>query len=407
MRRAAVWSSVAATRWTNCGHWSHEAGASGVYWNRLYDPDAIARDKDVKSGLRAAGITAESYAGHVLHEPWTVTTGQGGFYRVYSPFWRAIKDREVPPPEPEPALQAPDTWPDSLPLEELHLSRAMQRGADVVRPHLLLGEPAAKARLDAFLDGPVQRYAADRDHLDVDGTSGLSEPLTYGEIGPRTIWHAGLARMHAGEKAMEKFLKELVWRDFAHHLIFHTPHITTANWREGWDSFPWSEEEDDAVLAWKQGRTGVEVIDAAMREMYVTGRMHNRARMLVASYLTKHMMKHWRLGLDWFADCLVDWDPASNAMGWQWTAGSGPDAAPYFRIFNPETQGEKFDAHGKYRHRWLAELRGPPQPDALSFFDAVPRSWGLSPDQSYPAQPIVDLKAGRERALAAYEARDF
>ena len=151
----------------------------------------------------------------------------------------------------------------------------------------------------------------------------------------------------------------------------------------------------------------MEFVDAAMREMYVTGRMHNRARMLVASYLTKHMMKHWRIGMDWFADCLVDWDPASNAMGWQWTAGSGPDAAPYFRIFNPETQAEKFDPGGWYARRWIAELPGPPQETALSFFEAVPRSWGLSPQMGYPSAPIVGLKAGRERALAAYGARDF
>ena len=359
-----------------------ETGAGAVHWNRLYDPEAIARDKAVKTGLKDRGIAALSHAAHVLHEPWTVTTGQGGFYRVYSPMWKAVKHRDVPQPEPAPAtLPAPEVWPASTPIE---MGRGMDRGAAVLRPHLLLGEAAAATRLAAFLAGPVESYGTDRDRLDMDATSRLSEPLSYGEIGPRTIWHAGIAAMEQGAAGAEKFLKELVWRDFAHHLVYHTPHITRANWREGWDSFPWSEDEDAQVLAWKQGRTGVEVIDAAMREMYVTGRMHNRARMLVASYLTKHMMKHWRIGMDWFADCLVDWDPASNAMGWQWTAGSGPDAAPYFRIFNPETQAEKFDPGGWYARRWIAELARATAGDCAEFLSrrcpdpgACRRKWGI------------------------------
>ncbi|MEM9320250.1 MAG: deoxyribodipyrimidine photo-lyase [Pseudomonadota bacterium] len=385
-----------------------ETGAKAVYWNRLYDSDAQARDTRVKAGLKEAGIGAQSFAAHVLHEPWTVKTGQGGYYRVYSPFWRAVKDRPVAPAEPAPSrISAPEIWPHSDKIADWDLARAMGRGARVVHPHLLLGESAARTRLDEFLAGPVRGYRSDRNRLDRDGTSRLSEPLTYGEIGPRTVWHGGMAALNAGLPGAETFLKELVWRDFAHHLVFHTPHITTKNWREGWDSFPWSSAETADVLAWKQGRTGVQVVDAAMREMYVTGRMHNRARMLVASYLTKHMMTHWRLGQAWFADCLVDWDPASNAMGWQWTAGSGPDAAPYFRIFNPETQAEKFDPDGRYRQRWLAELPGPASDDALSFFAAIPQSWNLSSDLPYPSQPIVALGEGRKRALAAYEARQF
>ena len=212
--------------------------------------------------------------------------------------------------------------------------------------------------------------------------------------------------MHEGARGAEHFLKEVVWREFAYHLVWHTPHILTRNWREGWDAFPWDSEESDNVLAWKQGRTGIKFVDAAMREMYVSGTMHNRARMIVASYLTKHLMAHWQIGQRWFEDCLIDWDPASNAMGWQWTAGCGPDAAPYFRIFNPETQLEKFDADGAYQVQWLAEGRAHPSDTALSYFDAVPESWGLLPSDPYP-EPIVALDVGRNRALAAYEARDF
>ena len=202
---------------------------------------------------------------------------------------------------------------------------------------------------------------SDRDRLDMDACSGLSENLTYGEISPRTIWHAGWRALQDGQAQAEDFLKELVWREFAYHLIYHTPRLESENWRPDWDGFPW-QGEGDAVQAWRQGRTGIEVVDAAMRELYVTGRMHNRARMLVASFLTKHLLVDWRLGRDWFADCLVDWDPAANAMGWQWVAGSGPDAAPYFRIFNPDTQAQKFDPNAGYRKMWLAEAsRTPPQ----------------------------------------------
>jgi deoxyribodipyrimidine photo-lyase len=190
--------------------------------------------------------------------------------------------------------------------------------------------------------------------------------------------------------------------------VFHTPHIVDRNWREDWDKFPWNTDAHaPEVTAWKRGRTGMAVVDAAMREMYVTGRMHNRARMLVASYLTKHLMSHWKIGLDWFEECLVDWDPASNAMGWQWSAGSGPDATPYFRVFNPETQAEKFDKAGRYRRKWVAELSSAPPATALSYFDAIPADWSMAPDDSYPTAPVVDAATGRKRALEAYENRGF
>ncbi|MGB3555579.1 MAG: FAD-binding domain-containing protein, partial [Jannaschia sp.] len=250
----------------------------------------------------------------------------------------------------------------------------------------------------------VADYAAARDRLPEDGTSGLSENLTYGEIGPRTCWDAAQGALREGGTGAETFLKELVWRDFAHHLAYHTPRLTSANWRPEWDAFPWRDDNSEAEV-WRRGRTGIETVDAGLREMYVTGRMHNRARMLVASYLTKHLMTHWKIGCDWFADCLIDWDPASNAMGWQWAAGSGPDAAPFFRIFNPDTQAEKFDPDGVYRRRWVAELADDPGPEAMSYFEAVPRSWDLAPDDPYP-DPVVGLKEGRERALAAYGQRD-
>jgi deoxyribodipyrimidine photo-lyase len=250
----------------------------------------------------------------------------------------------------------------------------------------------------------VEQYKERRDFPAEPATSRLSENLAWGEIGPRTIWHAGQRAFEEGARGAEHFLKELVWREFAYHLAFHTPRITDRNWREEWDAFPWSTTDDDAVLRWKQGLTGIPLVDAAMREMYVTGTMHNRGRMIVGSYLTKHMLKHWRIGQAWFEECLIDWDPAANAMGWQWVAGSGPDAAPYFRIFNPETQAAKFDADAEYTHRFVAELSPEPGPEARAFFDACPRSWTLSPTAPYPT-PLVGLPEGRARALAAYENR--
>ena len=382
-----------------------ETGAGGVWWSRLYDPEAVARDTGVKAALKAAGVEARSFAGHLMHEPWEVQTGQGGFYKVFTPYWRSVRDRGVPAPAAAPdRAVAPATWPASDRLENWHLEAAMNRGAAIVAPFQAVGEGAARAKLAAFLDGPVDDYAAARDLPGVAGTSRLSENLTYGEIGIREVWHAGLRARDDGRAGAESFLRELAWREFAYHLMHHTPQITTANWKPEWDSFPWRGENPDA-LRWKQGMTGEPFVDAAMREMYVTGTMHNRARMIAGSYLTKHLLTDWRVGLQWFADCLTDWDPAANAMGWQWVAGSGPDAAPYFRVFNPSGQAEKFDAKSDYRRRFIAELSRNPGPEARAFFDAVPRAWGLDPAQRYPA-PVVDLAEGRARALAAYGARN-
>ncbi len=385
-----------------------ETGAGAVHWSRAYDPASKRRDTAVKSALKAAGIAARSYPGHLLFEPWTVTTKTGGFYKVYTPLWKAVKDRDVPQASPAPVvIPAPETWPASAQLEDWDMGAAMRRGGATVAGHAVIGEEAAQERLARFIDQRIARYAADRDLPAVPGTSGLSENLTYGEISPRTCWHAGLRALQEGQAGAETFLKELVWREFAYHLLHHTPHIVTGNWRPEWDAFPWNTDPDHPhVRAWQQGRTGIPFVDAAMRQMYVTGTMHNRGRMIVASYLTKHLMTHWKIGCDWFEDCLIDWDPASNAMGWQWSAGSGPDATPYFRVFNPSTQLDKFDPNRAYADAWIAEGRANPTATALSYFDAIPRAWGLSPDDAYPA-PIVSPEKGRARALAAYQARAF
>ena len=381
-----------------------ETGASGVWWSRLHDPASVARDTVVKAALKAEGIEARSFAGHLLHEPWEIETGQGGFYRVFTPYWRAVRGLEVAAPEAAPQrLRGPEVWPASDRQADWRLDAAMNRGAAVVLRHQAVGEAAAGAKLAAFLAGRVAGYSEARDLPGVAGTSRLSENLTYGEIGIRTVWHAGLRARDEGRAGAESFLRELAWREFSYHLMHHTPHITSANWKPEWDDFPWRGDSAEAER-WRRGQTGEPFVDAAMREMYVTGTMHNRARMIAGSYLTKHLLTHWKLGLDWFADCLTDWDPAANAMGWQWVAGSGPDAAPYFRVFNPAGQAEKFDPKGDYRRRFVAELSQDPGRDAMDWFRAVPRSWGLDPAAPYPA-PVIDLADGRARALAAFAAR--
>ncbi len=385
-----------------------ETGAEAVRWSRAYDPDQVTRDKAVKADLGEMDVDAKSVAGHLLFEPWSVETKDGGFYKVYTPFWRAVQDREVGQPLPAPTeLASPDAWPESENLADWALDENMKRGAAVVSQHVTVGEEAASSRLQAFTAHAIADYDTARDFPAQDGTSRLSENLTWGEISPRACWHAGQRALEEGKPGAETFLKELVWREFAYHLAWHTPHITERSWRDGWDTFPWRDDERlKEIRAWKRGMTGEPFVDAAMRELYVTGYMHNRARMIVASYLTKHLMVHWRVGQKWFEDCLIDWDPASNAMGWQWAAGSGPDAAPYFRVFNPETQLEKFDKDGEYRKRWIAEGDAQPSDTALSFFDAVPESWNLSSADAYPDR-IIDLSEGRKRALEAYENRDF
>lgn len=342
------------------------------------------------------GLHVEVHPGNSLLPPGVLRTRTGGAYRVFTPFWRALRDRDIAPPLPAPAhIPAPDRWPEGLALADCGFGTGMNRGAAVLARFATPGEEAASARPHDFLRHDLAGYAEARDRPDRQGCSGLSEALAVGEISARQIWHAGRTALHDGVPGAESFLSELGWREFARDLFFHAPDLPRRPWQQGWDSFPWRPDNDDAE-AWRRGETGVEIVDAGMREMFATGRMHNRVRMIVASYLTKHLLTDWRVGLDWFAECLTDWDAASNAMNWQWVAGCGPDAAPFFRIFNPETQAAKFDPQGRYRRHWLHGE------GAQAFLDAAPRSWNLSADAPRP-KPRIGLDEGRVRALAAYQ----
>ncbi|MEZ6011000.1 MAG: deoxyribodipyrimidine photo-lyase [Hyphomonas sp.] len=384
-----------------------ESGADTVFWNRRYDEAGRVQDAQIKEDLKRRGIKAESYNARLLVEPWVLRTGSGGFYRVFTPFWKALRATYAPPaPLPRPSsMTGPRVTSRSIDDLGLHPQSPDWSGglAEMWTP----GESGAADRLSAFLDGPIDNYPETRDLPGVDdGTSGLSPHLRFGEIGPAQVWRAVMAAMAAGRVSEEgawKFLSEIAWREFCYVLLFHRPDLATENYNIDFNRMPWKEDAA-AISAWRRGQTGYPIVDAGMRQLWHTGWMHNRVRMICASFLTKHLLQDWRAGERWFWDTLVDADPASNPASWQWTAGSGADAAPYFRVFNPITQGQKFDADGAYVRRWCPELSALPDKFLHAPWtagkDILARS-GITLGVDYPA-PIVAHDTGRQRALDAY-----
>lgn len=385
-----------------------ETGAGAICWNRLYDRAAIDRDKDLKAALKADGVQCRSFNAALLNEPWEIANGSGDPYRVYTPYWRTARGR-IGPVAPEPApesLPAPKHWPSSDDLDDWGLhptSPDWSGGFGDWTP----GEAGAGQALEDFLDDAITSYSDDRDRPDRPGTSRLSPHLHFGEIGPRQVWRAAqdASARGASERQVDKFLSELGWREFHHHLLFYNPDLATKNFRPEWDAFEWREDED-AFRAWTRGRTGYPIVDAGMRELWATGYMHNRVRMIAASFLIKDLLIDWRRGEAWFWDTLVDADLAQNAANWQWVAGSGADASPYFRIFNPVTQGQKFDPDGDYIRRWVPELRNSPTKVIHLPGGGVSDLFAADDDPSGPRypDPIVDHGKARERALEAYSA---
>jgi deoxyribodipyrimidine photo-lyase len=384
-----------------------------VTWSRRYEAPAIALDKALKAELTDAGVRVESFNGHLLNEPWEVESKIGEPMKVFTPYWRAARARGEPAaPKPAPKKIDAPALPASLKslavsLADLALEPTKPDWAGGMRAEWTPGEAGAKTRLSKFLTGQLSGYGEGRNRPDYLSTSKLSPHLRFGEIGPRQIWHATQAAVQSGEAAgsaadAEKFLSEVGWREFSYHLLFYNPDLATQNYNRRFDDFPWKADAK-ALRAWQRGQTGYPVVDAGMRELWTTGWMHNRVRMIVASFLIKHLLVDWREGEAWFWDTLVDADPANNAASWQWVAGSGADAAPYYRIFNPVTQGRKFDPDGVYVRRWVPEIAKLDN-DAVHepFALAAPqlRDAGIVIGRTYP-KPLIALDSGRERALAA------
>jgi deoxyribodipyrimidine photo-lyase len=386
-----------------------QVGATECHWNRLYEPATVERDTRVKQALREDGIRCESHNAACLFEPWTVKTGADLPYRVFSPYWRRCVERlaEVAPPTPAPGA-LPPVPPDiaSVPISALGLLPTIPWDGGLAETWRV-GEREAQGRLRAFLAGAVGDYSDGRELPARPGTSGLSPHLHWGEIGPRQVLAA--VRETCGdvtEGGAGHFVRELGWREFSQQMLFHFRETPSAPLDPKFADFPWRTENAPSLLrAWQRGQTGIPIVDAGMRQLWRTGWMHNRVRMIVASLLTKNLRLPWQEGARWFWDTLVDADLASNTQGWQWAAGSGADAAPYFRIFNPVLQGERFDKAGDYVRRWCPELAALPPKLIHQPWNAKPAlldQVGLRLDRDYPA-PVIDLKQSRAEALAAFE----
>ncbi len=386
-------------------------GARAVYWNRRYEPAVIARDKTLKADLTASGVEAKSFNSALLFEPHTIANKQGKPFQVFTPYWRHCLTQAVAPAatlKPGP-LPAPTHWPESATLADFALLPTIRWDSGfhgVWTP----GEAGAHKQLKGFVEEAMSHYEDRRNLPAQPGTSRLSPHLHFGEVGPRQVWAAvralsGESGVFPPSRGAQVFLSEIGWREFAHHLLFHFPHTPEQPLRDDFKHFPWADDHDAAKLtAWRRGQTGYPIVDAGMRELWQTGWMHNRVRMIAASFLVKHLRLPWQHGAAWFWDTLVDADLASNTLGWQWSAGCGADAAPYFRIFAPVTQGERFDVEGSYVRRWVPEIAKLPDnylhapwtaPDNVRAYAGI--------DGRYP-DPIVDHVTARQEALSAFKA---
>jgi deoxyribodipyrimidine photo-lyase len=387
-----------------------ETGASALYFTRGYEPDMVALEGTLKANLEEIGVECRRFGGHLLMEPEDITNSSDEPYRVFTPFYKACLEKEpirdaVPAPH---EISAPGEWPNSDRLEDWELEPTQPNWASGMSAFWTPGEKGAEEQLRSFIDNALADYADKRDHPDVDGTSRLSPYLAFGEISPRRIWHAirnaAERESRLGEGA-KSFIRELYWREFSAHLLYHWPTLPEEPFRPEFANLPWKKDRRK-LRAWQKGKTGYPIVDAGMRQLWAIGWMHNRVRMIVASLLTKHLLIHWREGANWFWDTLVDADLANNSASWQWVAGSGADAAPYFRVFNPILQGRKFDPKGDYVRQWAPELADLPDEHIHAPWEApedVLKKAGVTLGKNYP-YPVIGHREGREQALQAYEA---
>lgn len=381
-------------------------GIDKVVWNRCYEPWRIQRDKQLKQNLQALDVDVESFNGSLLWEPWTVAKKDGTPYKVYTPYYKKGCLLKEPPRMPEPAAKSIKliAHKSKATLEKLELLPTIDWDKPI-NDYWQAGEEGAKNRLAEFLQDGISEYKEGRDFPAIKKVSELSPSLHFGEVSPNQVWYAASHSPVANASAenLEHFHKELAWREFSYYLLYHFPVLPEKNFQAKFDAFPW-QNDSEKLAAWQKGMTGYPLVDAGMRQLWQTGYMHNRVRMVVGSFLVKNLLTHWRKGEDWFWDCLVDADLASNAASWQWVAGSGADAAPYFRIFNPITQSEKFDAEGEYIRQYVPELAKLPKKWIHKPWQApseVLEKAGVVIGKDYP-EPIVDVKLSREQALEAF-----
>ena len=388
-----------------------EIDAKAVYWNRCYEPAAIARDTQIKASLKEIGISAESFNGSLLFEPWEIKNGSGTHFKVFTPFSKACLAGAPPPHplgKPKQITGAAINVPSDT-LDDWKLLPTKPDWSASLKGEWTIGEKGAEKQLKSFLNAGLFNYASGRDRPDENNTSRLSPHLHFGEISPRQAFYAArqIAETNttAGiTKQVDKFISEILWREFSYHLLFAHPDLADAPLNKAYLNFPW-EEDARLLKAWQKGQTGIPLVDAGMRQLWQTGWMHNRVRMVVASLLIKNMLQPWQQGASWFWDTLVDADMASNSASWQWVAGSGADAAPYYRIFNPVLQGLKFDPKGDYVRRFVPELAGLPAELIHAPWEASPidlKDANVVLGKTYP-KPVIDLKASRNRALEAHK----
>jgi deoxyribodipyrimidine photo-lyase len=384
-----------------------ETGADHVLWNRRYEPASIKRDTALKRNLGAQGLQVRSFNSSLLLEPTEIRNKSGKPFQVFTPFWKHCTSLEIAKPLGTDTrhLRNPQKWPASVKLSDLALLPSVRWDAGF---YDFWGTPTRKdvmKRLAGFIRDDAESYPEARDIPSTDGTARLSPALHFGQIGPREAWHAFASALNLSAAFDTGIMRQLVWREFAHHLLFHFEETPMKPLRSDFELFPWDANER-FLKAWQQGETGYPIVDAGMRQLWQTGWMHNRVRMIVGSLLVKHLLQHWLEGARWFWDTLVDADLANNTMGWQWIGGCGADAAPYFRIFNPITQGEKFDPDGSYVKQYLPELSKVPakyvhKPWELGGLDLA--TAGLRLGSDYPV-PVIEHSVGRARALKAFDA---
>jgi deoxyribodipyrimidine photo-lyase len=375
-----------------------------IYWNRCYEPVAIERDTLIKKFFQTSGVRVESSNGSLLHEPWQISNMAGHFFKVFTPYWRTCLKQMSIPKQYMPLRTPGSLEVHSEPLASWELLPTNPNWARAFGDYWRPGEAGAHIKLADFVDTHLKGYSASRDEPAKDATSKLSPHLHFGEISPWHIWRvieAVKLDKAYDLKSVERFLSEIGWREFSYHLLYHVPSLPNTNFKSDFNTFPW-KNDDTFLKRWQTGMTGYPIIDAGMRELWHTGYMHNRVRMIVASFLTKDLLIDWRFGASWFLDTLVDADLASNSASWQWVAGCGADAAPYFRIFNPILQGEKFDPEGAYVKQWVPELKSVPVQWIHKPWMATQDKLGFCLGKAYP-EPMVDHPEARKMALLYYK----